>query len=72
MAWDEEPVPLVVPSPMILVNPYEFFLVRGSFVQTQIQHTLRVASRVKGVVSTDRRYEVSLKSLAVVVVVVAW
>ena len=54
------PVPLVVPSPMVLINSYEFFLVPRPFVGTQIERTLRVTCSEKAVISTDRRYKVSL------------
>lgn len=66
------PVPLVVPSPMVLINSYEFFLVPRPFVVTQIERTLRVTCSEKAVISTDGRHKVSLQSLAIKLVVVLW
>lgn len=54
------PVPLVVPSPMLLINLDKFFLVPRLLVNAQIERTLRVTGGVKAVISTLRRHKESL------------
>lgn len=66
------PVPLVVPSPMLLVNQDDVFFVYRSLVNTQVEGTLRVTGGVKAVIPALRRHKVRLQSLAIKIVVVFW